>query len=206
MEGRRAAVKISGYQDLTYRIMIDRDPDDTWPDLESGRQTYRVTSVCVIVAFEPGAEVCCRYCHTPVELASGGAAGPVWKTGSQDGYVAARCSFSPDDRHDPGETGSFRVKGPVKIRAGRLVRLDGTLGRVMGPDWSYYGVTAELDAQNAVFREAALTRAREMHARFLATGAADAVHYHAATGEENTPCLCSRPGTYARTEPNPLVP
>ena len=31
------------------------------------------------------------------------------------------------------------------------------------------------------------------------------VHYHDATGQENTPCLCARPGTYARQAPNPLA-
>lgn len=30
------------------------------------------------------------------------------------------------------------------------------------------------------------------------------VHYHSATGQESTPCLCARPGTYARQAPNPL--
>ena len=32
------------------------------------------------------------------------------------------------------------------------------------------------------------------------------VHYHSATGQENTPCLCAEPGTYARQAPNPLAP
>ena len=32
------------------------------------------------------------------------------------------------------------------------------------------------------------------------------VHYHSAGGQENTPCLCAEPGTYARQAPNPLAP
>jgi hypothetical protein len=32
------------------------------------------------------------------------------------------------------------------------------------------------------------------------------MHFHSATGQENTPCLCDQPGTYARQAPNPLAP
>jgi hypothetical protein len=33
-----------------------------------------------------------------------------------------------------------------------------------------------------------------------------AVHFHSATGQEDAPCLCKEPGTYARQAPNPLAP
>ena len=32
-----------------------------------------------------------------------------------------------------------------------------------------------------------------------------AVHFHDSTGQEDTPCLCDQPGTYARQAPNPLT-
>lgn len=32
------------------------------------------------------------------------------------------------------------------------------------------------------------------------------VHFHSSTGQENIPCLCDQPGTYARQAPNPLAP
>jgi hypothetical protein len=35
--------------------------------------------------------------------------------------------------------------------------------------------------------------------------ASEQPHYHSATGQENIPCTCAKPGTYARQAPNPLA-
>jgi hypothetical protein len=69
------------------------------------------------------------------------------------------------------DDGELKVRGGADVRAGRLIRKDGTLGREIGGGWGYCGPRgSEVAEQAAAFTAAALKAARGMHATMLAGG------------------------------------
>lgn len=107
-------------QELTYRVVITRDPGEHWPPVEAGRFRYDVTEVVVEVDLDDG---------------------------------------------------ELKVRGGADVRAGRLIRKDGTLGREIGGGYGYSGRDGgEVAEQAAAFTAAALEAARGMHAMMLAGG------------------------------------